>query len=364
MTQTDVHDDLREYRDAIGAFVAGLPASESADRSAAWKRLAVELGAVGLLIPEEHGGAGSSIAIAVQVLGELAAATAGVPFLTGGILAPCALNSCADSALRSHYLEAIAGGEILATVAMSETTVGARTRGGVTATSDGSKWRLDGVVDVVLEAQSAGVILAVAEIGGITSGLFAVSAAAAGVGIESLKTLDLTRPAGRVEFASAPAELLSDEFGAGRRELFDIACVALAAEMAGAAAAAMEMAVDYAGIRSQFGSLIGSQQLVQKLCADMFVVVASARSISATAARALAAGDGDARRLAAIAKAYASDKAPAVGESTVQVHGGIGFTWEHPAHYYLRRLRADAQLFGDAKFHRRRLAVELGLVPG
>lgn len=345
-----MRDELQEYRESVRSFLA------SASPDGLWKRLAGELGAVGLLIPEEHGGAGADLAVALQTLGEIAESTAVLPYLTGAVLAPSALLACPDSERRSHYLEAIADGGLLATVATPDIAPGTRP---VEARGAGGQWTLRGIVDIVLEAESADVMFVVAETDSGSAALFAVAAGAAAR--QPLKTLDLTRPAARVEFDSAAAELLADDFDAGRRHLFDIACAALAVEMAEAGAAALAMAVEYAKVRSQFGTLIGAQQLVQKLCADMFVTVASARAIAGAASAAVAAGSADAGRLAAIAKAYTSERAPGVGESNIQVHGGIGYTWEHPAHIYLRRIRSAAQLFGDAKFHRRALAGRLEL---
>lgn len=359
---TAQNDELREYRESIRSFLNSAPAAElpAVVDNDLWKRLAIELGAAGLLVPEEHGGAGASLAVAMQVLGELAASTVSLPYLSTAVLAPSALLECPQSESRSRYLEAIAGGEILAAVVLGDVMPDAAAP--VTARMTEGVWRLTGAVDIVLETTGAGLLLVVAETDAGSTALFSV--AGSGVTTTPLPALDLTRSVSRVEFDSAAAELLSDDFAAGRRRLFEIACAAMSVEMAEAAGAALDMAVDYAKVRSQFGTLIGSQQLVQKLCADMFVVVTSARAAASAACAAVMERSSESGRLTAIAKAYTSERAPGVGESNVQVHGGIGFTWEHPAHIYLRRIRSAAQLFGDAKFHRRSLGRQLQLIGG
>jgi alkylation response protein AidB-like acyl-CoA dehydrogenase len=193
--------------------------------------------------------------------------------------------------------------------------------------------------------------------------VFAVEGGAAGVARSALSALDLTRKLSRVDLAQARARLVSPAGDATEAlaTALDLTLAALAAEQAGGAERCLEMAVDYAKIRVQFGRPIGSFQAIKHKCSDMLVEVESSKSAAYYAAWAAAEGSPELPVAASIAKAYCSDAYFHVAADNIQVHGGIGFTWEHDAHLYLRRAKSDQLLFGDARHHRNRLADLVGI---
>ena len=212
---------------------------------------------------------------------------------------------------------------------------------------------------------AASLILAVAATDDGPPGLslFAVDGTAEGLSRRALPTLDQTRKLARLEFAGVPGRLIGSP-GAGRAVLdhaMDVAAVALAAEQLGGAQRALDMAVEYAKIRYQFGRPIGSFQAIKHRCADLLLEVESLRSAVGYAAAAVAESSTEVPVLAALVKAYASDVYSHVAGENVQIHGGIGFTWEHDAHLYLKRAKASELFLGDASYHRERLATRIGL---
>jgi alkylation response protein AidB-like acyl-CoA dehydrogenase len=193
--------------------------------------------------------------------------------------------------------------------------------------------------------------------------LFAVDGAAAGLSRRVLPTLDQTRRLARLEFSEVPARLIGSP-GTARGVLdhtLDVAAIALAAEQLGGAQRALDMAVDYAKVRQQFGRPIGSFQAIKHRCADLLLEVESLRSAVSYAAAAVAAGSTEVPMLAAMLKAYGSEVYSHVAAENIQIHGGIGFTWEHDAHLYLKRAKASELFLGDGSYHRERLAARIGL---
>ncbi len=186
--------------------------------------------------------------------------------------------------------------------------------------------------------------------------MFAVERGAPGLTVAPLATVDQTRKQGNLTLDDTPARLVGtiEGGGAALAEALDRASAALLGEQAGAAMRAMQMSADYAKTRFQFGRAIGSFQAVKHMCADMLLEAQSALSAARHVAAAFDAADPDRYADLALAQAYCSDAFVSVAATTIQVHGGIGFTWEHPAHLYLRRARTDAQLFGDPAWHRER----------
>src|SRR5262249_45601314 len=231
------------------------------------------------------------------------------------------------------------------------------------ASRDGSKWRIDGVKNFVLDGHIADIILVAARADdGIA--LFQVEGGASGVERKSLPALDLTRKLGRIAFSGAPANRLS---GAGDsssklRLVVAIATAMLAAEQVGGAQRCLEMSTEYAKTRLQFGRPIGSFQAIKHRCADMLVEIEMARTAAYSAAA--SASSDDEREIiesAAIAKSYCSEAYFRAAADTIQIHGGMGFTWEHPAHLYFKRARASSVLFGDPLASREKLAKVLEL---
>jgi alkylation response protein AidB-like acyl-CoA dehydrogenase len=341
---------------------------ETADATDAdvWRQAATQLGLQGIAIPEEYGGAGFSFAEQAIVLTELGGALYPGPYLASAVLAATALLAGEDEGARRDLLPGIASGETVATLAFTEDDgswdPSSIRMAAVKNGPKGSGWRLDGHKSFVLDGPGAGLILTVASADTGLS-LFAVDGAAAGLSRRVLPTLDQTRRLARLEFSEVPARLIGSP-GTARGVLdrtLDVAAIALAAEQLGGAQRALDMAVAYAKIRQQFGRPIGSFQAIKHRCADLLLEVESLRSAVSYAAAAVAAGSTEVPALAALVKAYASEVYFHVAGENVQIHGGIGFTWEHDAHLYLKRAKASELFLGDGSYHRERLAARIGL---
>ena len=339
-----------------------------------WRQASAQLGLPGIAVPEEYGGAGFSFAEQAIVLEELGAALFTGPYLASAVLAATALLASDDQETMKDLLPGIAAGETIATLAFTEddgswdpasirlaATEDAATKD---AAAKNAGWRLDGHKSFVLDGQAADLILAVATTGTDgTLSLFAVTSTAEALTRRALPTLDQTRKLARLSFNHTPARLVGEP-GAARAVLdhtLDVAAIALAAEQLGGAQRALDMAVAYAKVRQQFGRPIGSFQAIKHRCADLLLEVESLRSAVGYAAAAVAAGSTEVRVLAPLLKAYASEVYSHVAGENIQIHGGIGFTWEHDAHLYLKRAKASELFLGDASYHRERLATRIGL---
>jgi alkylation response protein AidB-like acyl-CoA dehydrogenase len=340
-----------------------------------WEAVAADLGCAGLLIPERDGGAGASYreaAVAAEVLGSYVAP---VPFLGSAVVATAALLSVAEGAQASTgtpFTPAKAAADLLAKMA----------DGGVTAalavpfaTAPGSGFpasirvagprpgdaatgvaRLRGMVSGVADALPAGMLLVPAD--GVPHGFYLVDMAAEGVGKAPVTSLDMTRQLCDLSFDDAPAMLIASGQAASRA--LDAALAAgagiLAAEQTGLAQRCLDMTVAYVKERKQFARPVGSFQGLKHRLADLWVSITQARAASRYAAACLATGSADAKIAVALAKAYCSEVAVQAAQECVQMHGGIGFTWEHPAHLLLKRAKADSIAFGTADAHRAALA--------
>jgi alkylation response protein AidB-like acyl-CoA dehydrogenase len=328
-----------------------------------WRQAGTQLGLQGIAIPEEYGGSGFSFAEQAIVLEEMGAALYGGPYLASAVLAATMLLVTADEGARRDLLPGIASGETVATLAFTEDDGSwepAAIRLG--AASDGDGWVLDGHKSFVLDGHTASLILAVARSGAGLS-LFAVDPAAAGLRRTALPTLDQTRKLARLEFSSVAGRLVGvpGDATATLARTLDVAAIALAAEQLGGAQRALDMAVGYAKIRYQFGRPIGSFQAIKHRCADLLLEVESLRSAVGYAAAAVAEDSGEVPVVAALVKAYASDTYFHVAAENIQIHGGIGFTWEHDAHLYFKRAKASELFLGDGSYHRERLAERIGV---
>jgi alkylation response protein AidB-like acyl-CoA dehydrogenase len=365
--QEDLRVMVRDYLAAHSAETEVRRLMETADGfdPAVWTQLGEELGILGLAIPEEYGGAGAGFAEVGVVLEEAGRALLCAPFLSSAVLAATTLVHSGDQAAKKDYLPGLASGELRGTLALAEDS-GRWDAAGITATASrrGDGWTLDGHKNYVLDAGTAGLILVAARTGAGIS-LFAVEAGAPGLITSELSTMDLTRRQGRLELAAVPARLLGTEGGAwpALSRALDLAAAGLAAEQAGGAGRVLEMAVEYAKTRYQFGRAIGSFQAIKHKCADMLVAVETARS---AAYYGLWTADDAADELpvaASMAKAYCSDAYLRCAQENIQLHGGIGFTWEHPAHLYFRRAKSSQLLFGSPAYHREQLARRAGIGP-
>ncbi|GAY07774.1 acyl-CoA dehydrogenase family protein [Pseudonocardia sp. N23] len=363
----DVTEEQQELRAAVRRFCAEQsdgPAvrrhmeSEHGHDPAVWARLGRELGVLGLAVPEELGGAGAGLVEQSIVVEELGAALLCGPVLgTIGLALPALVASSAGP-LRDELVPSLVDGSRTAALAAPERAglfdPHAITVGAVHA---GDGWELTGVVPQVVDAAGADLLL-VAASGPEGIALFAVPGAAEQVQTEPLTTLDLTRRQATVRMREAPARLLAgaDEIDAVLGHAFYTASALLAAEQVGGAQHMLDVTVAYAKERLQFGRPIGSFQAVKHRLADMLVLVEHARSTAQHAAWALQTGSDDPFLATSIAQATCSEAYYRVAADAVQLHGGIGFTWEHEAHLYFKRAVTDAALLGGAEIHRDRIA--------
>ena len=369
MTETSSAAELAELRDSVRDFLAAksgeqqVRAAIETDRGYdedLWRQMASQLGLTGLALPEEYGGDGFGFTELQVVLEELGRALTPSPFLASVVLAAGAILATGDEVAAKAYLPGIASGQTTAALAIAESgglwSFDALTTTARPASADGGStgWLLTGTKQLVLDGATAG-LLVVAAHTGHGPAFFAVQADAPGLTRTALKTLDLTRPMATLTFSDTPATLIGTAGAAGPAldAVLDRAMTALAAEQAGAARACLEASAAYARERHQFGRPIGSFQAVKHKCADMLVKVELAQAAATEAARA-AAGDPDAAPLpqaAAVAHAVCSESLMFVAAENIQVHGGIGFTWEHPAHLYFRRAKASQLMFGGPGFY-------------
>jgi alkylation response protein AidB-like acyl-CoA dehydrogenase len=331
--------------------------------AAVWKQAGEQLGLQGIAIPEEYGGAGYTFVEQAIVLEELGAALYGGPYLASAVLAATALLASGDEGARAEFLPGIASGELIATLAFTEED-GSWDPAAIklAATADGGGWQLDGRKSFVLDGHTAGLVLVAARTGEDLS-LFAVDAGAEGLVRTALPTLDQTRKLARLDFAGVSARLIGavGDGSAILARVLDVAAIAQAAEQLGGAQRALDMAVEYAKVRHQFGRPIGSFQAIKHRCADLLLEVESLRSAVQYAAAAVAEDSAEIPMVASLVKAYASDVYFHVAAENIQIHGGIGFTWEHDAHLYFKRAKASELFLGDASYHREHLATRIGL---
>ncbi|WP_137160186.1 acyl-CoA dehydrogenase family protein [Blastococcus sp. CCUG 61487] len=352
--QEELRRTLRRFLEdkASSEEVRRLMETEEGYDPAVWTQMATQLGLQGLAIPEEYGGSGFGILETALVLEESGRALLPAPYLAT-VLAANLLQLSSDDQAKSDLLPGIAEGETIATVALAEadgkwTTDGLQTR----ATASGDAWTLDGTKNFVLDGHTAGLLLVVAQAPGGPS-VFAVEAGATGVERRALTTLDMTRKLADVTFAGTPARLVGAEGDATALvpQLMRIASVLLAVEQVGGAQLCLERTVEYVNMRYQFGRPVGSFQAVKHRCADMLLEVESARSAAYYALWALAENAEDAEISADLAKAFCSEAYWLAASDSIQLHGGIAFTWEHDAHLYYRRAKSSSLLFGTPNEH-------------
>ena len=365
-------DEQEELRKTVRAFldnkspesaVRELMETEDGYDEAVWKQAAEQLGLQGLSIPEEYGGSGYGFIELGIVLEEMGRALFTAPFFSTVVLAGTTLLHAGDDAAKKDYLPGIASGETIATVAFTEPS-GKWDEAGITmeATADGDSWKLNGTKSFVLDGHLANLVIVAARTGKGVS-LFAVDGDAAGLTRTSLSTMDQTRKQAKLEFADTPARLIGTE-GDGwdvLGKVLDLVVVGLAAEQVGGAQKVLDMAVEYAKVRVQFGRPIGSFQAIKHKCADMLLEVESAKSAAYYGMWCASELNDELPSVASLAKAYCSEAYFHAAAENIQIHGGIGFTWEHPAHLYFKRAKSSELLFGDPTYHRELLAQRIGI---
>jgi len=297
------------------------------------------------------------------VLEEMGRSLLCAPFFSTVVLAGNTLLQSGDSAAKKKYLPGIASGKTIAALASTEPS-GKWDETGITmkATSSDGDWKLSGTKMFVIDGFTANLILVAARAPKGVS-LFAVEGNANGLTRTALSTMDQTRKQAKLEFTDVAAELIGTE-GKGwdiLSTVFDLAAVALAAEQVGGAQKVLEMAVEYAKVRVQFGRPIGSFQAIKHKCADMLLEVESAKSAAYYGMWCASEMNDELPSVASLAKAYCSEAYFHAAAENIQIHGGIGFTWEHPAHLYFKRAKSSELLFGDPTYHRELLAQRIGI---
>jgi alkylation response protein AidB-like acyl-CoA dehydrogenase len=353
-------DEIGQLRDSVRDFLAATFTSAAVraaidsggfDR-AAWRTLSQSLGFTGICLPERYGGAGCTFRELGVVLEEFGAVLAPVPLLST-VVAAAAILAGDQGEPKEALLPALAAGQTVATVILGAGP-------SLSAVPGGGAWTVSGTAAHVPDAAQADLfVVAAAADGGPPVELLAVEARAPGVAVRPLNALDGTRPIAAVELAGAPATLLG-----GGQDLLDrvraAQLAAIACEQVGAAARCLEMIVGYAKTRVQFGVPIGSFQAIKHRCADLLVELEGARSLAYQARDQLAEGVTDMATVSAAAS-WCAETYVHIAQETVQLHGGIGFTWEHDAHLHVRRARADQLLYGTPREHRRTLAERVGI---
>ncbi|MFG3233883.1 acyl-CoA dehydrogenase family protein [Streptomyces antibioticus] len=381
--QDEIRRTLRELlhkRCGFEELRAAVDTPAGHDR-ALWTVLADQLGLPGLALPEAYGGVGCPVTDLALAAEELGRALAPSPFLATSVLAAPLVLALGTDAQRTALLPRLADGTLTAALAVPAprlTTALALTcgndvawagdgrAGGIQARRTGDGWRLYGEAAQVLDGHSAGLLVVAAHTGGFVRSrvlLFLVPGDAPGLVRVRQTALDATRPQGRVQLRDVPAEPLGGEDGDVTGALAaagNSAAAVLACEAVGAAGRALERTVEYAGQREQFGRAIGSFQAVQHRLADVYVALQAARSAAYYAA--WAAGHGE--RAGGLALAQALQALRTAAGEAIQVHGGIGFTWEHEAHLYFKRAAGDDLLFGPVHRLRAHAADEAWLFSG
>ena len=336
-----------------------------------WQRIGTELGWTSIIVPEAYGGAGLTYVELIALMEEMGGALLCAPFFSSVCLAANALLIGGTEPQKQEYLPGIASGETIATLAYTEAN-GHWDAAAIVAVArtDGSKFILSGAKTFVLDGHTADVLIVAARSAGSRRedgvSLFVVPADTAGVARRVLPTMDQTRKQAEVQLndVRVPAANRMGGEGEGWRTLshtLDRAAVALSAEQVGGAQRCLDVSVEYAKQRVQFGRPIGSFQAIKHTCADMLLRVESARSASYYAGWAAATDDPELPVLASLAKAYCSDAYFDCAAESIQIHGGVGFTWEYDVQLYFKRAKSSETLLGDATYHRELVAQRIGL---
>ncbi|GAA5170544.1 acyl-CoA dehydrogenase family protein [Pseudonocardia eucalypti] len=334
------------------AEVRRLMETEDGYDPAVWRQMAEELGLPGLIVPEEHGGSGATLVELGVVFEEMGRSLCCSPLFGTVALAANALLAAGDEEANRQHLPGIADGTTRATLAWGGPDPLAST---ITASPANGGWRLAGTAEVVVDGATADLVLVLA---GTPDGLGLFAVTAGGAEATPLTPLDLTRKLAELRFTATPARAvgipgtLDEEL----RTAVDRAVVLLACEQLGGAQKVLEMTVEYANTRVQFGRKIGSFQAIKHRCADMLVDVESARSVAYSGAWTAAFEPENLPVSACLAGSLCSEVYTRVTLDNIQNHGGIGFTWEHPAHLYFKRAKSSQLFLGSPTKHRARLA--------
>ena len=373
-TFTDEQEELRrtmrrflEEKSPVGE-VRRLMETEEGYDEAVWKQMAQELGLQGLHIPEEYGGQGFTFVELGIVLEEMGRALLCAPYFASVALAASAILAAATDEAKKELLPGIASGETIATLALAEPN-GRWDADGIeaVATKAGDGYTITGTKRFVIDGSNASLIIVAARLADTKGedgvGLFAVNGDADGLAREALQPLDPTRKQAQLELKDVKAKAIGTpgkDWPALQKTLDQIS-VLLSAEIVGGAQRCLDMAVQYAKDRIQFGRPIGQFQAIKHKCADMLLQIESGKTAAYYALWVAAKDDPELATVAPMAKAFCSEAYFFAASENIQVHGGIGFTWEHDAHLYFKRAKSSELLFGDPTYHRDLLARRLGI---
>ncbi|MGP3792359.1 acyl-CoA dehydrogenase family protein [Pseudomonas sp. B392_1p] len=338
-----------------------------------WKQIAEELYWPALMIPEQYGGVGMGFVEQAVLLEQMGQHLLCAPFLSSACLATPALLLVGNEPLREAWLPELAAGTMTATLAFRQERNGWLASRQPSARVDAEGWRLEGEYDAVLDGASADLLILAAEHEDGRLALFAVPANQAGIERSALPTLDQTRRLARIRLtnvAVAPAQSLTldQDATALLEQALQIGAIALACEQTGAAQRCLNLTLSYISERQQFNRPIASFQAIKHRCADLMLHIENSRSAAyyaACIAQQVLAPDGDPQlkaelsEAAPIAKSEASEAFMLCAAESIQLHGGVGFTWEYDPHLYFKRARASEQLLGTPAWHRERLAAHI-----
>jgi alkylation response protein AidB-like acyl-CoA dehydrogenase len=362
-------DEQVEFRSVLRRFLAEkspttevrrLMETEDGYDGEVWRQLSQDLGLTAIHIPEEYGGQGFGFVELAIALEEMGRALLCAPYFSSIVLAATAIMNAGDEAQKRDLLPAIAAGDTRAALAFTEDN-GRWDAAGVamTATPKDGGYQLDGAKSFVLDGHTADLLVVLARRPGSTGddglSFFTVSGGAEGLERRLLQSTDGTRKLARLEFQGVSAELLGDEGGAAAplSRTLDQAAACLANEMVGGAELLREQALDYATLRMQFGRAIASFQTLKHKAADMLIDVELAKSAAYFAAVAADDSDGgDLPAMASLAKAGAAEAYMQTAIHTIQIHGGIGFTWDNDTHLWFKRAKSSEVFLGDPSYHR------------
>jgi alkylation response protein AidB-like acyl-CoA dehydrogenase len=370
-------DEQEQFRSAIRRFlndrsptteVRRLMGTAEGYDPAVWRQMSEDLALLGINIPEQYGGAGFGMVELCIVTEELGRALLCAPYFSTAVLAANAILNAGTEAQKSAVLPDIAKGARLAALAITEPDGNWDPMGiEVVATPDADGYRLDGIKSYVVDGHAADLLIVAARaprtVGREGLALFTLGANAAGVERRLLDSMDPTRKIARVELLGAHANLLGS-LDDGAKAIFrtlDQAAIALANEMVGGAQALLDSAVNYAKLRVQFGRTIGSFQAIKHKLADMLLDVELAKSAAYYAAQAAAVDDPEWPALASLAKAAASESYLHTAVECIQIHGGIGFTWDNDTHLWFKRAKSSEVFLGPPSYHRELLMQRWGV---
>jgi alkylation response protein AidB-like acyl-CoA dehydrogenase len=323
---------------------------------AVWQQLCEQLALAAIHIPEQYGGQGFGAMELGIVMEEMGRSLLCAPYFSSTVLAATAILNAGSEPQKLELLPKIATGRCIATLALNELNGGSHDDGiALLATAEDDGFRLDGAKSHVLDGHIADLIIVVAQDASNGSlGFFAVDGAAPGLERTRQETMDATRKQARLKFDGVPAELIGDPDIASiaLARTLDLAAIALANEMVGGAQQLLDSAIDYSSVRVQFGRTIGSFQAIKHKCADLLVAIELAKSAAYYAASAADEDADDLPAIASLAKSSAADAYMLAARECIQIHGGIGFTWDHDTHLWFKRAKSSEVFLGDSGYHR------------